>query len=233
MADEKAAYKCEYLDLAEDADPQVTNWLPRPGMAKVRMVTYANGCIYEGYFDSERMKTGNSKYTWMTPGPEEGDEPIVSACYEGIYVEGKKAGYGKMTYPNGDVYTGEWKDNRTHGQGTYRYKTSGDIFSGSWEHGKKVGQGLYQFGADDSIMEGAWLNGTITEGTWKFRDGTIYTGKFTNGKPVGAGSFTFPSGIKQTGIYTAVKSEEDEQSYSTDATAVKATTWRGDSVLVC
>jgi hypothetical protein len=67
----------------------------------------------------------------------------------------------------------------------------------------------------------------------KFRDGTIYTGKFTNGKPIGAGSFTFPSGIKQTGIYTAVKSEEDEQSYSTDTTAVKATTWRGDSVLVC
>jgi MORN repeat len=80
-------------------------------------VTYANGCIYEGFFDSERMKTGNSKYTWMTPGPEEGDEPIVSACYEGIYVEGKKAGYGKMTYPNGDVYTGEWKDNRCHGHG--------------------------------------------------------------------------------------------------------------------
>jgi hypothetical protein len=41
MADEEAAYKCEYLDLAEDADPQVTNWLPRPGMAKVSLADAA------------------------------------------------------------------------------------------------------------------------------------------------------------------------------------------------
>jgi hypothetical protein len=98
----------------------------------VSQVTYANGCIYEGYFDSERMKTGNSKYTWMTPGPEEGDEPIVSACYEGIYVEGKKAGYGKMTYPNGDVYTGEWKDNRTHGQGKKLTNRKTFQYAGHW-----------------------------------------------------------------------------------------------------
>jgi hypothetical protein len=69
------------------------------------------------------MKTGNSKYTWMTPGPEEGDEPVVMACYEGVYVEGKKAGYGQMTYPNGDVYTGEWKDNRCNGYGEQIYIT--------------------------------------------------------------------------------------------------------------
>jgi hypothetical protein len=67
----------------------------------------------------------------------------------------------------------------------------------------------------------------------KFKDGTIYTGQFTNGKPIGAGAFTFPSGIRQTGIYTAVKSEEDEESLSTITAPVKATTWRGDSVLVC
>jgi hypothetical protein len=41
MADEEAAYKCEYLDLAEDADPQVTNWLPRPGMAKVSIARWS------------------------------------------------------------------------------------------------------------------------------------------------------------------------------------------------
>lgn len=32
---------------------------------------------------------------------------------------------GKMTYPNGDEYTGEWKDNTMDGEGTYVYKVGG------------------------------------------------------------------------------------------------------------
>lgn len=44
------------------------------------------------------------------------------AVYEGDYRDGKKAGMGKMTYPNGDEYTGEWKDNVMEGEGTYIYK---------------------------------------------------------------------------------------------------------------
>lgn len=46
----------------------------------------------------------------------------MHATYEGNYTDGKKAGIGKMTYPNGDEYTGEWKDNAMEGEGTYVYK---------------------------------------------------------------------------------------------------------------
>lgn len=46
----------------------------------------------------------------------------MHATYEGTYTDGKKAGTGKMTYPNGDEYTGEWKDNVMEGEGTYVYK---------------------------------------------------------------------------------------------------------------
>lgn len=46
----------------------------------------------------------------------------MHATYEGSYVDGKKAGVGKMTYPNGDVYTGQWKNNVMEGEGTYVYK---------------------------------------------------------------------------------------------------------------
>lgn len=46
----------------------------------------------------------------------------VHAVYEGDYTDGKRAGLGKMTYPNGDVYTGQWKDNAMSGEGTYEYK---------------------------------------------------------------------------------------------------------------
>ena len=37
--------------------------------------------------------------------------------YEGEYVEGKMRGYGKMKYLNGDMYIGNWSDNKFHGLG--------------------------------------------------------------------------------------------------------------------
>ncbi|CAN0093163.1 unnamed protein product, partial [Scytosiphon promiscuus] len=175
----------------------------------------------------------------------------VHATYEGTYTGGKKAGTGKMIYPNGDEYTGEWKDNAMEGEGTYvnkpplrvltatnellqaredstRSKSNGsisspssfergstlrhatqDIYSGSWVANKKNGQGMYQFGADDSTMHGTWVDGTIAEGTWVFKDGTVYTGRFEGGRPKGEGKFAFPSGISQSGVYEAAAREED------------------------
>ena len=46
-------------------------------------------------------------------GEENDDgERAVKATYTGSYVDGKRSGVGKMTFPNGDVYEGEWKDNK-------------------------------------------------------------------------------------------------------------------------
>lgn len=103
-------------------------WIKRAGKA---LVTYANGCTYEGNccegcsipecalmrtvlpgdFNSEKMKHGNGVYTWVEPDEESGEAKKV-ASYEGKYADGKKNGFGKMTFPNGDVYVGEWKDNK-------------------------------------------------------------------------------------------------------------------------
>ncbi|CAN0479102.1 unnamed protein product [Ectocarpus sp. 12 AP-2014] len=224
MGDEEVEYKAEYLDTAEDAEPEVANWLPRPGKAKV---TYAEGSSFEGVFNGERIKDGPGKYTWMKPAEEDGEDPQVHATYEGNYTDGKKAGTGKMTYPNGDEYTGEWKDNAMEGEGTYVYKATGDIYSGTWVANQKSGQGMYQFGADDSTMHGTWVDGTITEGTWVFKDGTVYTGRFDGGRPKGEGTFAFPSGISQQGFYEAVAAED------ADEEEPPALLWRGQSVVAC
>lgn len=55
-----------------------------------------------------------------------------------------------MTYPDGTVYTGEWDDNRRHGQGIYVYK-NGDFYDGEWKEGRKHGTGRYVF-ANKGIM---------------------------------------------------------------------------------
>jgi hypothetical protein len=42
----------------------------------------------------------------------EDEEKTEKARYEGNYRDGLKSGVGRMTFPNGDVYEGEWLDNK-------------------------------------------------------------------------------------------------------------------------
>jgi hypothetical protein len=42
----------------------------------------------------------------------------------GAWFKDKKHGEGKFTYPNKDIYKGEWKDNLRHGVGTYFFAIS-------------------------------------------------------------------------------------------------------------
>jgi hypothetical protein len=67
--------------------------------------------IFSGTFDAERIKQGNGTFIWMKTG-EEDETPVEKARYEGNYKDGNKCGVGKMVYPNGDIYEGEWLDNK-------------------------------------------------------------------------------------------------------------------------
>lgn len=47
----------------------------------------------------------------MKPG-EDDEAPTERARYEGNYKDGIRSGFGKMTFPSGDIYEGEWLDNK-------------------------------------------------------------------------------------------------------------------------
>jgi hypothetical protein len=64
-----------------------------------------------GTFDAERIKQGYGVYVWMAPGAEDDETPVEKARYEGNYKDGLKHGVGKMVFPNGDIYEGEWYEN--------------------------------------------------------------------------------------------------------------------------
>ncbi|KAJ8599051.1 hypothetical protein CTAYLR_009820, partial [Chrysophaeum taylorii] len=171
MADEESAYKVEYLDLPDDSTEEKTFvWVARAGKAKV---TYDSGAIYEGEFNDEKQKHGAGTFTWMAQG-EEDDEPNVKAVYEGHYRDGKRSGEGKMTFPNGDYYHGEWKDNKMHGIGMYKYKKTDDIYSGNYCDGEKDGPGIYEFGKDQSRLDGIWEKGEFRSGERQFKDAGNY-----------------------------------------------------------
>lgn len=48
----------------------------------------------------------------MGPTSDEDETPTEKARYEGNYKDGLKHGIGKMKFPNGDTYEGEWYENK-------------------------------------------------------------------------------------------------------------------------
>jgi hypothetical protein len=226
--DEEAGCKVEYLD-TPDGTPEETNWIMRAGRAKV---TYPNGCTFEGTFDAERIKQGQGVYVWVKPG-EDDEGPTEKARYEGNYKDGLRCGFGKMTFPSGDTYEGEWQDNKMSGEGTYWYKKSNDIYSGAWANNKKNGEGRYEFGADSSILVGNWTNGQIDKGTWELKGTGKYDGEFKLGRPIGEGRFEFLNGITQEGEYVVVKAEgEEEEAAPEEGEAVAPNvSWKGQPIV--
>lgn len=122
------------------------------------------------------------------------------ASYDGAYVDGAKQGLGKMVFPNGDTYHGEWHRDTMHGDGSFVY-ANGDIFSGSFALGIRAGKGTYEFAADKSLLVCNWADNVITDGKWLFKDGGAYVGRFEAGKPIGRCMLTFPSGLQQDGEF--------------------------------
>ncbi len=87
------------------------------------------------------------------------------------------SGFGKMQYGNGDVYEGEFYDDKREGFGIYQWKT-GEKF---------LGESIANLFTGFGVME--------------FSDGTKYIGQFKNGEFDGEGEKTYSDGVKKTGIY--------------------------------
>ena len=65
---------------------------------------------------------------------------------------------------DGNVYVGEWRDSKVHGQGTYIY-ASGGVYVGEYRDDKCHGQGTFTFASGD-VYVGEVRDGKISgEGT--------------------------------------------------------------------
>ena len=69
---------------------------------------------------------------------------VSSACAECVGLVGLQA----KVY-DGDVYDGEWKNDKREGHGVMRF-SNGDQYEGGWKRGKRHGSGVF-----------TWANGNV------------------------------------------------------------------------
>eukprot|EP00984_Skeletonema_dohrnii_P006457 scaffold2306_cov82-Skeletonema_dohrnii-CCMP3373.AAC.1 len=103
------------------------------------------------------------------------------ACMKVNWLRLRPHGVGKMTYADGSVSTGIWKNGQI-------------VYEGELLHGKPHERGKKVYSNGD-VYEGDWKNGFRDgEGTLNFENGDVYTGEWRANKMQGKGT-TFSRSI--------------------------------------
>jgi hypothetical protein len=118
--------------------------------------------------------------------------------YEGQWIDDRRYGQGTMTYANGDKYEGEWRFDERHRQGTMTY-ANGDKYEGEWENNERWNQGTMTYANGDKY-EGRWRNDQRDgRGTMTYANGDKYVGGWFNDQRDGRGTMTYANGDKYEG----------------------------------
>ena len=175
-------------------------------------VKFKNDNIYEGSWNENIIMDGIGKY-YIKEG---------NIFIEGIWDNGKSI-YGRIYYPNNNIYEGYINNSNCHGKGKIFFNT-GEIYEGDFNDGEIDGNGKFTF-ADKTTYEGEfnkgefngngiikWPTGIIYEGEFSKnvlnnhgkligKDGEQYEGNFENNYFNGKGKYTFDDGSTYEGEF--------------------------------
>ena len=142
---------------------------------KSNPLEFENGNIYYGEWNNEGEMEGYGIYILR-------DKNIIS---EGIWIKGNII-YGRIFFPNEDIYEGKMNDSLPHGFGII-YFLNGEIYKGDFVNGEMTGNGTFIY-ADKSYYTGELKNGVFHGlGTLKWNNGTEYHGYFDRATLSGEG----------------------------------------------
>ena len=96
--------------------------------------------------------------------------------YIGEWLEGNRHGDGKCTFANGNYYDGAWGYDKECGYGEYTDVEKNEIYSGEWEDGKKHGWGQLYSQTAGTKYTGQFEGGSFVKGRILRRDGTFVDG---------------------------------------------------------
>lgn len=66
------------------------------------------------------------------------------------------SGQGKLVFPDGSYYVGDWFKNLPHGKGRHKFP-DGSFYEGKFIEGRKEGQGRFTTSEDDLTYQGSFL----------------------------------------------------------------------------
>ena len=136
-----------------------------------------------------------------TPPPTSAREPQATKAGQGSNcLHGNcQNGQGTYRHPDGSEYSGEFRNAKMHGQGTYTYAGRGEKYVGEWRNGVINGQGTYYYRTGNRY-QGDWRNGRKNgQGTYFYAGGEKYVGEFENDQPNGQGVYYYRNGDRYEG----------------------------------
>ena len=136
-------------------------------------------------------------------------------------------GRGAYRFPDGSEYSGEFRDAKLHGEGTYVYAGRGEKYVGEWRNGVINGLGVYYYRTGNRY-EGEWRNGRKHgQGTYHYADrGDKYVGEFVNDQPNGQGTYYYHNGDRYEGEWRDGRKHGQGVLYEGGRTIVGE--WRND-----
>lgn len=127
----------------------------------------------------------------------------TKAVYKGQYLFGKRDGFGEErgSDGHGNLYIGNWKSDKKHGQGMLCY-LNGNVYIGNFEEDAATGKGMLYINLSRSKIEAEFVDGVANgEGKEVYTDGSFYSGNFSDGIKKGKGDFHFEDGSVYSGNF--------------------------------
>ena len=111
--------------------------------------------------------------------------------YFGDFVDNKREGIGELRTKR-IHYVGEFKLNKFNGKGKIKFLKEGHSYEGNFVNNEISGKGIFKW-SNGEIYEGEMTNGIMNGyGKYIYSNGQIYEGNYVNGVKEGVGKLTYP-----------------------------------------
>ena len=127
--------------------------------------------------DFEVLSEGKKLSNTLTLNPKVHKFHDDSTFMGTINDEGQRTGFGISVTKSGDMYRGDWLNDKPHGNGRY-IRSNGDYYQGGFKNAMPHGLGVSREGKSGIIYDGDYVDGTkIGNVKATYPDGGYYIGK--------------------------------------------------------